>query len=618
MKITVLLSQLRASWRPLLTLHLMFTLLGAAILTPLFGLLLQGALALSGSAAVVDQDIARLVLSPLGMVGAVLLVSVFLAIAALELGALQVVAQASRSGRHVTAATAAHFALTRALPLLQTTLRLTLYVLAYLLPYLSVVAVIAWTQLSDHDINYYLAEKPPAFLYVVASAVALAIPLIWLLGRRLISWCLVLPIVLFSKTPTARAFPVSESLVDGQRIFCLRQLLAWLVLAGLLAALPLLVLQLGMNLVLASTGSQLTTLAVMLALLGAIWVTLNFIVAAFNLATFSLVIAELFEKLAPELAAEQALSGTAPDAQVKLHWSTTRLALVASLIATIGAAVLFSMLNAVKLDDQVLIIAHRGAAGAAPENTMAAISQAIEDGADWVEIDVQETRDGQVVVVHDSDFMKLAGDPIKVWEGDLARIQEIDVGSWFDPAFSDQRVPTLEQVLQLIREANSRLVIELKYYGHDQQLERRVVDLVEKVGIADRVAIMSLKLSGVQKLKNLRPDWTGGLLAATAVGDITRLNTDFLAVNQNMASPAFIRRAHKADKRVFVWTVNDALSLSHWMSMGVDGVITDEPALARNILRQREELSPAERLLLSATLFFGKPEAMKKYRDNSP
>ena len=68
----------------------------------------------------------------------------------------------------------------------------------------------------------------------------------------------------------------------------------------------------------------------------------------------------------------------------------------------------------------------------------------------------------------------------------------------------------------------------------------------------------------------------------------------------------------------FQWTVNDGLSLNHWMSMGVDGVITDEPALARSILEQRREMTVAERLLLSATLFFGKPEALRKYRDNSP
>jgi glycerophosphoryl diester phosphodiesterase len=85
-----------------------------------------------------------------------------------------------------------------------------------------------------------------------------------------------------------------------------------------------------------------------------------------------------------------------------------------------------------------------------------------------------------------------------------------------------------------------------------------------------------------------------------------------------MANRAFIKRAHSSGKRVFVWTVNDGLSLSHWMSMGVDGVITDEPALAVNILAQRRQLSSAERLLLSLVSLMGKPEIAKQYRDNSP
>jgi len=145
-----------------------------------------------------------------------------------------------------------------------------------------------------------------------------------------------------------------------------------------------------------------------------------------------------------------------------------------------------------------------------------------------------------------------------------------------------------------------------------------VVDIVEDAGMEDQVVVMSLKLDGVSKLKALRPDWTAGLLAASAVGDLTRLDVDFLAVNQNMASPAFIRRAHASGKQVFVWTVNDALSLSRWISMGVDGVITDEPALARKVLAERAELGSAERLLLSAALFFGRPALATEYRDSSP
>ena len=298
-------------------------------------------------------------------------------------------------------------------------------------------------------------------------------------------------------------------------------------------------------------------------------------------------------------------------------WKLSRVLLVVLLVTALAGFTGIWLLRSVQLDDEVIVVAHRGAAGAAPENTLASIRRAIEDGADWVEIDVQETRDGQVVVIHDSDFMKLSGNPLKVWDGDLAEIRQIDVGSWFGDEFADQRVPTLQQVLEEIR-GRSRLVIELKYYGHDQQLEQRVVELVEDAGMTQDVVIMSLKLAGVEKVQALRPDWTTGLLAATAIGKLSKVDVDFLAVNQNMANRGFIRRAHASGKRVFVWTINDALSLSRWMSMGVDGVITDEPALAKRVLAERSELRPAERLLLSAAFFFGKPEVAFKYRDESP
>ena len=85
---------------------------------------------------------------------------------------------------------------------------------------------------------------------------------------------------------------------------------------------------------------------------------------------------------------------------------------------------------------------------------MASVRRAIADGADWVEIDVQESRDGQVVVFHDSDFMKLSGNPLKIWDGDLLAIQQQDIGSWFAPEFAAERVPTLAQVLEEVAVAS--------------------------------------------------------------------------------------------------------------------------------------------------------------------
>jgi glycerophosphoryl diester phosphodiesterase len=141
-------------------------------------------------------------------------------------------------------------------------------------------------------------------------------------------------------------------------------------------------------------------------------------------------------------------------------------------------------------------------------------------------------------------------------------------------------------------------MIELKYYGHDVRLEQRVAEIVEEEGMAEQVAVMSLKRAGIEKMHALRPDWRTGLLAARALGDLSRLDVDFLAVNTGQLSLGMIRRAHGAGKDVYVWTVDDPMTMSRMISMGVDGLITNEPALAREVMEARNALNAPERLAL--------------------
>ena len=212
-------------------------------------------------------------------------------------------------------------------------------------------------------------------------------------------------------------------------------------------------------------------------------------------------------------------------------------------------------INALKLEDRVEVMAHRGASKVAPANSLAAFRKAIDAGSDWVEIDVQETIDGEVVVIHDSDLMKLARNKIKIWNATLAELQAIDIGSQFAPEFSAERVPTRGEVLTLCR-FKIGVIIELKYYGHDQQSEQRVVDIVEQHGVAKAVMVMSLKPEGVKKLKAIRPEWKCGVLLSVSLGNIQNFNADFLAVNAKFASRSFVNRAHKARIQVFAWTVD--------------------------------------------------------------
>jgi glycerophosphoryl diester phosphodiesterase len=144
----------------------------------------------------------------------------------------------------------------------------------------------------------------------------------------------------------------------------------------------------------------------------------------------------------------------------------------------------------------------------------------------------------------------------------------------------------------------SKVDIELKYYGHNQRLEERVVEIVEQAGMEDSIVTMSLSKDLVAKMKRLRPNWTSGLLTAKAIGDLTRVPADFLAVEKSMATRRFIRNAHRHGKPVYVWTVDDPARMVRMIGLGVDGLITNRPGVARVVLDRFSAMSQAQRLFL--------------------
>jgi glycerophosphoryl diester phosphodiesterase len=262
------------------------------------------------------------------------------------------------------------------------------------------------------------------------------------------------------------------------------------------------------------------------------------------------------------------------------------------------------MLNTIPLEDDTQITAHRGASADAPENTMAAVIAAIDQGADWVEIDVQETADGRVVVFHDSDFKRVADKELKIWDATLDDLQDLDIGSWFAAEFRDERVPTLEQVLNTCQ-GKAGVNIELKFYGHDERLEERVIEIVERYNMESEVVVMSLKLESVQRMRKLRPSWQVGLLTAAAIGSLRRVDADFLAVSAGTATRDFIHATHRSGKKVHVWTINDPIAMSTMFGRAADNLITDKPAVARQVLEERAKLGLPERVLLGVAELFG-------------
>ena len=592
----VALTRLKSVWRQVLAVHLIYTGLSIILFVPLLGVLGQVLLKLSGKPALADMDLLFFVLSPTGAFAFGLFAAATIFVSALELASLMAIGVADAKGKPIDVFTALTFSVIRITQIFLFAGRLVVKVLITVAPFLLVAAVVAFLLITDYDINYYLAVQPPEFWAAAIIIGILVAVMSVLLIHRLISWSIALPLVLFVGTPPSQSYSVSAKLTQQSRGRILRTLIMWFVITLLLGVVITVCLQMVAKILVPLFTDSVTALAILFGLLTTLWVVVSVVVTAMTAAVLAILLTTLAAQLEPRFHAPELRS----DPQNKFYpEGRTRRSLAFALIAAAGIATFigFSLLDDIRIADDAQIIAHRGASGAAPENTMAAIRRAIDDGADWIEIDVQETADGEVVVVHDSDFMKLAGVDLRVWETTMEQLAEIDIGRWFAPEFAGERVPALVDVLAMVK-GRSGLIVELKYYGHDQQLEQRVIDLIEAAGMQDDTMIMSLEYAGIQKVRALRPDWRIGLLSARAIGDLTRLDADFLAVNMALARPALVKTAHAAGKELLVWTVNDALSMSQMLSLGVDGIITDEPLLGREALTARAELSSVQRLLL--------------------
>ena len=605
---------LRKGIGKIFAIHLAYVALGVILFTPLVGIVGKLLLQLSGKTMLSDQDIIYFLLTPSGIAALILFAALLITIMAFEQASMMAVCGCSLKGLHTGVMQPLYFTARRAAKIFSFTIHLIARLLIIILPFLAAGGAVAWFLITDYDINYYLSQKPPEFLIAALLIGILLAAMLAILIPKLLSWSLTLPLILFGGVSPSSSFKESRKLTKGHQRLLLLTFGIWGVTALLLGAIVLGTIKfLGSNIAPIFFNS-LNLLVVVLGALVAIWSLGNLFITTFTSGSFASLLVILYKRYGAGLDISDL---TQEKRGRQWRMTTPRLALL--LVACGGIAVIVgtSLLNDIRTDDNVTIIAHRGAAGKAPENTLASIRQAIKDGADWIEIDVQETVDGEVVVIHDSDFMKLAGVNLKVWDGTLEQLKEIDIGSWFDPEFSAERVPTLAEVLEEAR-GKAQVMIELKYYGHDQQLEQRVVDIVEQANMVSDVAIMSLKYDGIQKVRTLRPDWVVGLLSAKAIGDTAKLDVNFLAVNMAMATPRFISNAQSAGKQLFVWTVNDQVSMSRMMSLGVDGIITDEPELAREVLAERAEMSSVERLLIHTAVLVGRPIPQKEYRDQSP
>ena len=225
-----------------------------------------------------------------------------------------------------------------------------------------------------------------------------------------------------------------------------------------------------------------------------------------------------------------------------------------------------------------LVIAHRGASGTRPENTLIAFRRAQELGAHMIELDVQLTRDGEVVVMHDWTLARTTDGRGRVASRTLAELRRLDAGSWFDPGYAGEPVPTLREVLDAVA---LPVNVELKARGADG-LEAHALDVVRAAGAEARVVFSSFHAQSLVRLRRLSPSATIAVLwsrrqLTMALRLAGRVGATALHIRKDAASSDEVRAAVAEGLAVRAWTVNDPGESGRLAAAGVSGVFTDFP-----------------------------------------
>lgn len=231
------------------------------------------------------------------------------------------------------------------------------------------------------------------------------------------------------------------------------------------------------------------------------------------------------------------------------------------------------------------VTAHRGASSSYPENTMSAFKGAKELGADYIELDVQQTKDNQIIVLHDTNFKRTASINLNTWEATLEDVEKLDVGSFKDEKFAGEKVPLFDDVVRWAKENNMKLNIELKPTGHEENFEKNVADIIKKYHFENNCVVTSQVYEVLENFKKVDEDITTVYVTALAYGDITELNAaDFFSVEATSITKSMVSKIHNEGKQIYAWTVNTDDGIKKMIELKVDNIITDDITKAKNII----------------------------------
>jgi glycerophosphoryl diester phosphodiesterase len=581
--------------KPAIAFEFWSTLIFMVSITPATGWLLNRLVASSGQYAVSDNDLLAFFLSSPGLLFLILSVGFVLAFwfaeqVGLLIISVKAVFEKKVSVSHVLWEQITHLPALFRLGLLQAAV----YLVASI-PFILGIGLTYLLLLREWDLYYYINVRPLSWWIAVAIAGTILAAYLVLSAWLYIRWLFSIPVLVFEDaTPTGalrkswrqtrgRFWEFAAPLAICWFLVVISSLtMTWLVRAAAAQLLD----PAGLTLKVV-VPVVIGTLA-LIAILDAIWFIIGKIAHVLLMIDFYHEMMAGDKKPSAPVPAARMLSSTALK---RIGW------LIAGIALIMGVATGAAFIQGFNINRAVDITGHRGSKLRAPENTLSALRQAIAEGADYAEIDVQTTADGVVVLLHDADLMRVALVKRRLRDINFHELSNIDVGSWFAPEFSSERIPTLQEAIDLAR-GRIKLNIELKYTWPDPTLTEKVSDIVQRNGFVSECVVSSLNFQALTEIKRAFPELITGFIVLQAAGNLSRMGADFLSISAARATPRLVRAVHRRGEKVHVWTVNDLNNALSMIEMGVDNIITDEPADIRSLLEAWHRLSDSEKIVL--------------------
>lgn len=234
----------------------------------------------------------------------------------------------------------------------------------------------------------------------------------------------------------------------------------------------------------------------------------------------------------------------------------------------------------------VIVTAHRGASHVAPENTLSAMAAAVEAGAEYAELDVRLTRDGQVVLMHDRTVDRTTNGTGDLWDFSLSELQALEAGSWFGEEFEGEPIPTLREVIQFAK-GRLKLNIEIKTSREEPAIAAAVVNIIRAEECGENCMVTSFSRETVEEVKRIAPEIrTGFIFGSDYPDDVFTGGWDILSCNHEVVDWQFVAAAKQNGKSVHVWTVDERELMLRLIELGVDGIISNRPALLRQVIAE--------------------------------